>query len=538
MTRDIAARATGTTLVGKLAERATTRRKLLGGAALGAAGLLLLDPRAGGVFAQDETPVRGGLARMAGFGALTSLDPYASLNSDCDRISYAAIYDTLIAMELDGSFSPQLSTEWTVSDDGLTYTFTIREGVSFHDGTPLDAAAVVFNFDRYRAEGTTYPYATPLRPITTVEAPDATTVVFTLANPSAPFLAGVSFAPIVSPTAVEQLGDDFQLQSVGSGPFRFTEWTPGSKATFDRNESYWLAAPDGQPLPYYDQLIIDAVPDDSVRLLNLRSGEFEYVERLSIRDVTTASADTSIKVHPTVGGTGYCLAMNPNQAPFDNKVLRQAVQAAVDRQSIIDNISFGEGYLSPLGFARDTWFYLEEPSPVYDPELAKQLLTEAGYPDGIDVSFSIINRPVDNQIAQIVADNLTEVGIRTTIDVLERTTWVELWNSRQGQIGSLIAGGGGTDPGLAASMYDPSAASNFAGYDSAPIQELIAEQDQISDQAERLRIWGEIGEIRIDDAVYVQIGIVPGYGASIANARDFAVHAHFLLEFDEAWTAE
>jgi peptide/nickel transport system substrate-binding protein len=514
-----------------------TRRKLLG-ASIAAGGVMAFGGQVGSALAQDETPVRGGVARIAGFGALTSLDPFTWLNSDNDRMCSAALYDTLIALQPDGSFAPELATEWSISDDNLIYTFTLREGITFHDGTVLDAEAVKFNFDRYRVEDSTYPAVTPLRPIATVEALDSATVVFTLANPSAPFLIGVSYAPIVSPTAVETLGEDFQLQGVGSGPFKYGEWTPGSVAKFTRNEAYWQNGADGQPLPYYDSVEFDAVADDSVRLLNLRSGEFDYVERLSIRDVQTASVDQSIQVHTTLSNTGYCLAMNPNQAPFDNKTLRQAVQAAVNLQAIIDNISFGEGYLSSMGFARDTWFFMDDPAPVYDPELARQLLTEAGYPDGIDVSFSIINRPVDNQIAQIVADNLNEVGIRTTIDVLERTTWVDLWTSRQGQIGSLIAGGGATDPGLAAGQYDPGSQSNFAGYDNPAIMDLIDQQNQTTDQEERNQIWREIAGIRIDDAVYVQVGIVPGYGAASAAARDFNIHAHFLLQFDAAWNAE
>ncbi len=508
------------------------------GATAAAGGVLVLGGQVGSAAAQDETPIRGGTARVAGFGALTSLDPFTWLNSDNDRMCSAALYDTLIALQPDGSFAPELATEWSISEDNLVYTFTIREGVAFHDGTVLDAEAIKFNFDRYRAEDSTYPAVTQLRPIATVEAPDPTTVVFTLANPSAPFLTGVSFAPIVSPTAVETLGEDFQLQGVGSGPYTFGEWTPGSVATFPRNEAYWQTGADGEPLPYYDAVEFDAIADDSVRLLNLRSGEFDYVERLSIRDVQSAGTDPSIQVHSTLSNTGYCLAMNPNQAPFDNKTLRQAVQAAVNLQAIIDNISFGQGYLSPMGFAKDTWFFFDDPAPVYDPELARQLLTEAGYPDGIDVSFSIINRPVDNQIAQIVADNLTEVGIRTTIEVLERTTWVDLWTSRQGQIGSLISGGGAVDPGLSAGTYDPGSQSNFAGYNSEPIMDLVKQQDQTTDQEERLRIWHEIAEIRIDDAVYVQVGIVPGYGAASASARDYDIHAHFLLQFDEAWNAE
>lgn len=514
----------------------TTRRKLVGAAAM-TGGWLALGGPGGRTMAQDDAPIRGGVARVACFGAVTSLDPHTSLLGSGDRVCNAGLYETLVSMSIDGAFEPELATDWNISDDGLTYTFTIRENVPFHDGSTLDAAAVKFNFDRYRGEGSTYPGASSLAVIDTVEAPDDRTVVITLAAPSAPFLTVVAFAPVVSPAAVEALGEEFQLQGSGTGPFRFREWTPGSKAVLERFDGYWQTAPDGEPYPYLDAIEVDGVADDSVRLLNLRSGEFEYVDRLSIRDVQTASLDSSIQVYPAIGGTGYRLAMNPHQAPFDNQTLRQAVQAAVDRQAIIDNIGFGQGYLSPAGFAADTWFFLEEPSPVFDPELARSLLAEAGYPDGLEVSFTVINRPVDTQIAQIVADNLGDIGIRANIEVLERTAWVDLWSNRQGELGVLISGGGATDPGFQAVTFDPNAVPNWAGYDSAPIIELVAAQDQTTDQEERRRIWEEITAIMIDDAVYVQIGIVPAYGAAVASARDFQVHPEFYLQLDAAWSA-
>lgn len=515
-----------------------SRRSVLGASAL-AVGALSLDHRGRMIVAQDgETPVRGGSARIAGSAALSSMDPFTSTNADTDRMSYAHIYDMLIAMQPDGTFLPSLATEWTLSDDGLTYTFTLRDDVVFHDGTVLDAAAVKFNFDRYRAEGSTYPVVHLLRPIASIEAPDATTVVFTLAAPSASLLSALSLGPMVSPTAVEEMGEDFSLNGMGSGPYELSEWTPGTGAVLTRKDDYWEAAPDGEPFPYYDNVEVDGVADDSVRLLNLRSGEFQYVANLNVRDVEQTSSDDSLQVYSTGGGTGYCLAMNPTQAPFDNKTLRQAAQAAVDLQAIIDNISFGQGYLTPMGWPKDAWFFFDDPAPTYDPDLARELLAEAGYPDGIDVTFTIINRPVDNLIAQIVADNLNEVGIRTTIEVLERTTWVDLWTSRQGQIGTLVLGGSSVDPSWGSGIYDPTAQANFAGYDNAEIQSLVAEQDTVADPDGRLEIWRQIADIRVDDAVYVQIGMIPSFGAAIASARDFATHPNLGLNLNRAWTAE
>jgi ABC-type transport system substrate-binding protein len=260
----------------------TSRRTLIGAAsALAAAGSI--GRLHAGLAAQDAAPVRGGSITIAVVGPITSLDPFTSKLGSGDGISYLAIYNTLVGMTPTGEIVPELASEWTISEDGLTYTFTLNSGIAFHDGTSLDAAAVVANFDRYRAEGSTFPGTNKLAPIASVEATDATTVTITLTNPNAPFLAAMTNVQIASPTAVEQLGEDFALKGVGSGPFKIDSWEPGSTATFVRNDAYWQQADDGQPLPYLDQLVIEGVPDDSVRLLNLRSGTFVIIERVEQR---------------------------------------------------------------------------------------------------------------------------------------------------------------------------------------------------------------------------------------------------------------
>ena len=475
------------------------------------------------VFAQDASATRGGTIRGAVVGAITSLDPFSSLLGSGDAMAYLALYNTLLEVNVSGELVPQLATEWTISEDELTYTFSLVEGVTFHDGTPLDAEAIVWNIERYMAEGSAYSGADRLRVIASMEAPSATELSFILAAPNAPFLTVLGNVPIVSPAAVEDLGEDFQLQGVGSGPFVFESWEPGSTAVFVRNENYWEVAPDGEPLPYLDQVEIEGVPDDSVRMLNLKSGEFQLNERLNAIDVSTLGTVADVELVETSMATAYLVAMNVTKAPFDNPALRQAVQFALDRAAVIDNISYGTGFVGSFAFPQNSWFFIDDPAPVFDVEATAAALTEAGYPDGVDITLSIINRPTDNQIAQIVKSQLDAVNIRINIEVLERTTWVDLWTARNGEMGILQRGAGGIDPDDQSAFFSPTNVANFAGYESQPILDLIAESNQTVDHAIRLEAWKQIVQIMIDDAAYVFFGGVPSPGARRSEVTDLNI---------------
>jgi peptide/nickel transport system substrate-binding protein len=316
---------------------------------------------------------------------------------------------------------------------------------------------------------------------------------------------------------VEALGEDFQLQAVGSGPFVLESWTPGGSAVFVKNPSYWRAGADGQPLPYLDEIVIEGVADDAVRLLNLRSGQFDINERVEPKDKPALAADANLQAIEYTTATSYLVALNVTAAPFDNAALRQAVAAAIDRQAIIDNIGFGTGYTVALPFPKEAWFSIDSPMPVFDAEAARARLGEAGFPDGIDVKLSIINRPIDNQIAQIVKAQLDAVGIRTEIEVLERTTWVDLWTARGGQMGILQRGAGTGDPDDQSAFFDPANIANFAGYDSPEIWALVQQANETTDQAERKAIWQQIAGIVQQDCVYNFIGAVPTVGAARAS---------------------
>ena len=514
-----------------------SRRHLLGMTAAAAA----LGPAVFATAASAQeggTPVRGGTIRGAVALPITSLDPYTAKAASGDFIIFRALYNNLLEVGGSGDFIPELATEWTISEDGLTYTFTLVEGVTFHDGTVLDAEAVKVNLDRYKAEGSTFNGAGKLRMIATVDAPDATTVVLNLSKPSAPLLDMLTTCPIVSPTAITEMGEELSLHGVGSGPFRFESWEPNSTAVVVRNENYWEIAPDGEPYPYLDRYEIDGVPDDSVRLLNLRSDQFQILERVNPRDVASVQGDANIQLVETPHAVPNLVAMNPNVAPFDNKALRQAVSYALDRQAIVDNISFGTGYTVPLPFPKGAWFYIDEPSPVYDQERAKELLAEAGYPDGINVTMTHINRTIDTQIAQIMKAQLEEVGIRMTIESLERTTWVDLWAAGEGRLGLLQGGMTPTDPDRESGIFQKDSLNNWTDYDNPELQQLIDDANAITDRDERLRIWKEIAGVVVDDAVYIYIGGIPTIAGVRSRVKDLEFVSGMYWENSHTWLEE
>ncbi len=499
-----------------------TRRQLLTMTAAGAGALALGGGAAIGAAAQDGEVVRGGSLRGAVVSPTTSMDPYTSKAASGDQVCYRAMYNNLIDIGGTGEIYPELATEWTISEDELTYTFTIVEGVTFHDGTTLDAAAIKVNLERNMAEGSSFPNADKLRVIESIDASDPASLMITLSTPSAPFLVTLSSVHIVSPKAIEEMGEDLSLHGVGSGPFTFVSWEPGSTAVFARNENYWEIAPDGEPYPLLDELVVDGIPDDSVRVLNLRSGEFQIVERINPRDIASVAGDSNIVTVETSHATPNLVAMNPNVAPFDNKLLRQAVSHALDRQAIVDNISFGTGYVTPMPFPKDAWFFIDEPTPVYDPEKAKALLAEAGYPDGIEVTMTHINRTIDTQIAQIMKAQLEEVGITMTIESLERTTWVDMWAAGEGQLGLLQGGMAPTDPDAQTGIFRTDNLSNWTKWNNPELQELIEQSNAVTDQEARLAIWKDITALVVDEAVYVFIGAIPTIAGVRANVRDVA----------------
>jgi ABC-type transport system substrate-binding protein len=315
------------------------------------------------------------------------------------------------------NLQPDLATEWTQSPDGLTWTFTLRRGVKFHDGTPFNAEAVKYNFDRFL--GPEKPLRTTLHTpvIKSVDVVDEYTVRFNLKVPFAFFLNNLahSASGIVSPTAHRKWGRDLTLHPVGTGPFKFVEWVRGDHITLIRNDEYW----DG--MPRLDKVVIKTVREDSARVMGLEAGDYDLIVRIPPEEVPRLKREGRVQLYAEQSNRALYFGFNVTKKPFDDVRVRQALNYAVNKDSIVQNIYQGLAMVIPtivgplnLGYARVKGY-------PFDPAKAKSLLAEAGYPNGFKTTlWTPKGRYLkDYELAQAVQQQLQAVGVEAKLETFE-----------------------------------------------------------------------------------------------------------------------
>ncbi len=349
------------------------------------------------------TPKDGGTLVVALSGDINRTDP--SLVDDANSTYVESqVLETLVTLKpgTGDQVIPALATEWSVSDDSLSYTFKIREGVKFHDGTALDAAAVKANFDRwmtipksYVDLGYTYYIDTVVTPqIAEVTAPDASTVVVKLNAPNSAFPVAMTVTPfaISSPKALidgNASAPDFKDNKyatggppamVGTGPFMFKEWVPGDHVTLVKNPDYWNKAAGG---PYLDQITFKPIADTTATLNAIQAGDVDLAMQMSPVDVPTVKADANLQLIDRGSACNVgILGMNQTHKPFDNLKIRQAMAYAIDRPALAEAFFGGEYGLVPSNWAPPgTPFVNELALPNYDPDKARSLIAESGVTD-------------------------------------------------------------------------------------------------------------------------------------------------------------
>lgn len=348
-----------------------------------------------------------------------TLDPTANAAQAIDSVLYSNVFEGLTRFEADGSVVPGLAESWEISEDGLVYTFHLRVGATFHDGSAFDAEDVVFSLDRARAEDSANAQKALFAGILSVEAVDPTTVRVILSAPDGLFLFKMAWgdAVIVAPESAEMNATN----PVGTGAFRFVAWVEGDRIELERYDGYWGAAPALRSATFR------FISDPSAAFAAMMSGDldvfagFPAPENLPLFE---ADPRFQVLVGATEGET--ILAMNNAKAPFDDVRVRQAVSLAIDRQAIIDGAMYGVG--TPIGthFAphHPDYVDLTDLSP-YDPERARALLTEAGYPDGFTATLKLPPPSYARRGGEIIAAQLRAVGIETEIVNLEWALWLE-----------------------------------------------------------------------------------------------------------------
>ena len=347
------------------------------------------------------------------------LDPTSAAAGAIDQVLYANVFEGLTRFGPDGSVQPGLAASWTISDDGLSYTFQLREGVTFHDGTTFEASDVVFSLDRARAEDSTNAQKALFAGIEGVEALGDSSVRIDLAAPQGNFLFNLAWGDAVM-VAPESIGDIKNLP-IGTGAFRFEQWRRGDQVSLSRNADYW-----GEPASL-EAATFKFISEPTAAYAAMLAGDIDaFYSYPAPENLAQFERDPRFTVLSgnTEGET--ILAMNNQQAPFDDIRVRKAVSHAIDRQAIIDGAMFGYG--TPIGthFAPHNPDYVDlTANAAFDPALARDLLAQAGYAEGFSTTLKLPPPSYARRGGEIIAAQLREVGIEAEISFLEWAQWLE-----------------------------------------------------------------------------------------------------------------
>ncbi|WP_425467098.1 ABC transporter substrate-binding protein [Pseudalkalibacillus caeni] len=476
-------------------------------------------------------------------GDSISLDPATVTDGESYKVA-DNIYDTLVKFgDMDTKIHPSLASDWKVSDDGLTYTFTLREGIKFHDGTAFNADAVVYNFKRWMEpeegqEGKFAMYRSMFggfkgdegHVIKEVKALDESTVQFTLNRPQAPFLKNLTMTPfaIASPEAIEKYGDKYNENPVGTGPFVFSEWQRNDKIVLKKNEDYWM---DGYPK--LETVIFRSIPENSARLNALKTGEIDMMDGVSPSDVAGIEETPDLKTftRPSMN-IGY-LGLNVTRGPLKNKDVRKALNHAVDKQAIID--AFYEGQAEPAKnpIPPSIQGYNDEIEAYpFDLEKAKSLLEKSGYPDGFDMELWAmpVSRPYmpnGQKVAEAIQSTFKEIGVNATIKSYEWATYVE--KVIGGEADSFLLGWtvqNGDADNLLYTLLDKTniGSSNSARYESEEFHKLLVEAKSTVDPEKRNELYNQALKVFHEDVPWIPLVHATPVVAGKKNIEGFNPH--------------
>lgn len=426
-----------------------------------------------------------------------NLDPHQGTGAAASvpkQLCYSGIWRHWVE---DGEYEmqPDLATDVEISDDGLEYTFALREGVMFHDGTPFTGNDVQATIERIQDPGTGATNQDQMSSITAIDVPDDLTVVLTLNAPTAPMLNYLANQDslIVSADFLEGGGDP-NTEVIGTGPFTFDhdEYEPGVRLVLHKNEDYHH---DGFPL--LDQVTLVPYADEDTRINAVFGGDIHIAEYTEWRDYEDVRNNPDVTLHSGDAAAFMDVIYNCAEPPFDDPAVRYALAFAIDREAVVNVAFFGEGSPITGGFIQEG-FYGHNPELEgtfsYDPERAQELLAEAGYPDGFSCTLMSTSQYGMHQgTAEVVQGNLQDIGIDCELALFDWSTVVERWEQAEYQFRIHGRGTGEGDPDVLSDLYHSERAAGQRSNCAYPeIDEMLDEARQIVDEDEREAMYQEI----------------------------------------------
>lgn len=457
------------------------------------------DPGGQGNNGKTGEPVKGGEITVGIAQDLDdSLDPHQTVAAGTREVLFN-IFEGLVKPNSDGEMIPAVAEKYTLSEDGTTYTFTLREGVKFHNGQTVTAEDVVYSINRCAAvpEGQEKPLVAAFSAVKSVEALDEKTVAVTIAQRDLEFISYMTAAIIPA---------DYENQDtapVGTGPFRFVSRTPQQDFVMERFEDYW-----GAPA-WLDKVTYKICENADALVMNLNGGSIDLCAHLT--SAQASQLNQSFQVLEGTMNLVQAIYLNNQAKPFDNQLVRQALCYAIDRQGIMDMVADGHG--TAVGssiYPAFTKYFLPELVDKYphDVAKAKELQAQAGYPDGFDMTISVPNNYQPHMdTAEVVAEQLREAGINVTIQPVEWSTWLDtIYNGRQFQATVVGVDAANMTARAMLERFTSDYGKNFINYNNPAYDALFQQAINAQDEATQTDLYKQMETMLADTAanVYIQ----------------------------------
>ncbi|MBW7882587.1 MAG: ABC transporter substrate-binding protein [Caldilineaceae bacterium] len=495
---------------------------------------------AAGEAAAPASAKSGGTLIYGRYADSLFLDPVLN-DANLDIWVLNNLYDTLLQSTLDGQgIEPMLAESYSVSDDGLTFTVTLRPGTMFADGSPITPADVKWSLDRARnPENGIWSFT--LESVASIETQGDNQVVLTLSRPDPSLPAALAmFNSAIMPQALfeampgetdEEKAKAFADKPVGSGPFVLTEWVRGEYMVIERNPYYWAKDADGVQLPYLDAVRFEIIPEDATRILKLQAGEINGAEFIPLSRVAELDADPNISMELFPSTKVNDILMNNRETlldgssnPLSDVRVRQALNHATDKQALIQVVTYGTGV--PMGsyMSSTTPLFAQQDMYPYDVEKAKELLADAGYENGFEVTcLAIAGNADDAALLTALQQMWAEVGVTLTIEQVDAATRTDRYRNNDFQMRTAAWTNDINDPSQITTyfaIYD-TVESLHTGFQSAELEDLFAQSQQELDQVKRGELYQRIQEIYVDAAPIVFLYETPYPVALRSNVKGF-----------------
>ena len=453
----------------------------------------------------QAAPKRGGTLRVGFYIEAATMDPHLS-GSKIDRQVYHNLYEPLLVLDVKLGLRPGLAESWQ-QPDPKTLVFKLQRGVKFHDGTDFNAEAAKFNFNRMKTDPKSVRKGETAN-IESVDVVDSHTIRLNLRRPDAALLAALTdrAGMMVSPKVVQERGPDLErnARGAGTGPFEFVEWVKDDHLLLKRHDNYW----NKQAGPYLDQIRYRPIPDDTVKLASLQSGEIDVMDYVQPRDVAAVKADRKVVVVdvPSLASFGY--QVNHTKPPFNNKALRQAMVYALDIEQVVKGVWLGVGVPSNGPIPPSSWAYDSSiPAVKRDLAKAKAKLAEGAQPNGFTFSLTTNNIPINVQEAEVMQAQLAEAGITMKIKLVDSAALLSDGNNKNFEMISY-QWSGRPDPDGNTFQFFKSAQGislNWSGISNPRIDALLDKSREVSDRAERKKLFGELTRLLHEEVPMVFI---------------------------------